>query len=94
MLASEHRLGDDIADHLCVRQRLAVGAVGDIAEGIKSKFKDFQDIARYRFGVTVPLARARESAVPPRHEIPIFRPAPSPCSRERHSEVRSGSARR
>lgn len=38
-LIGQHRLVDDIADHLRMRQHRACGALGDVAKGIQSKFE-------------------------------------------------------
>ena len=38
-LVGEHAFGDDVADDLCVRQRLAVGADGDVAERVDAEFE-------------------------------------------------------
>ena len=37
-LVGEHGLLDEVADHLRVRQRLAVRTVGDVAEGVEAEF--------------------------------------------------------
>ena len=37
-LIGQHGLFEDIAQHLCVRERLTGGVEGDVAEGIESQF--------------------------------------------------------
>lgn len=38
-LVGEHRLVDDVADHLCVRKHRAGGVPGDVAKSVQSEFE-------------------------------------------------------
>ena len=51
------RLVDEISDYLSMAQRLAVGAVGDVAEGIQPEFEGLCHCARFNLPDSIMAAR-------------------------------------
>ncbi len=56
-LVGEHRLVDDVADHLGVRQQAPVRRVGDVAESVQPEFKLLCHAVSVRCGLRRPRGR-------------------------------------